>query len=268
MKIYSFIIPLLLVLFCSHCCHAQQKQKYLYEDSAIMYPDAKNNIATEKPAVNDSDEGKKVMVDTVLYKNELMLHPDSVSLLKNEKPFSYAKNLDSLLKRRQNKKETNPSPSLILRFFSASLTKFFFWMLAGLFVLFILYRLFFAEGFFQRPAVKAKVDIIKEGESSGMLNGTDYDRLIGGALSDNNYRLAVRYLYLQSLQKLTAAGTINFAADKTNYQYLDELQGRPFKNDFAYLTRQYEYIWYGGFAIDGLLFSSLQNNFRQFNKQL
>ena len=269
MKLLTIIISLTLILICSNSSHAQQKEKYLYEDSSIVYPDEKDTIIKEATTINDSAEEAvtKRLVDTTLYNNQMVLRSDSAWVLKNEKQFLYAKNLDSLLIKLQQKKDTQHT-SLIVSFFSADITKIIFWMIAGLFVLFILYRFFFAEGFFQRQTAKVKVAMVKEEGDTDVLNGADYDKLIANAINSKEYRLAVRWLYLQSLQKLAATGAISFAVDKTNYQYLAEVESRPYKNDFAFLTRQYEYIWYGGFEIDAPLFLSLQNSFRQFNKQL
>jgi hypothetical protein len=81
------------------------------------------------------------------------------------------------------------------------------------------------------------------------------------------YRLATRYLYLQSIQKLNAAGAISFTADKTNSEYLNELTGKPYKPAFTSLTLNYEYVWYGEFLIEEPAFIQLQERFKKFNTQ-
>ena len=96
----------------------------------------------------------------------------------------------------------------------------------------------------------------------------DYDKLIDQSITSKNYRLAIRYLYLKSLQKLTEKGAIIFAVDKTNYQYVRELSGKLYKNTFATLTLNYEYVWYGEFEIDQIIFFKLQTEFKQFYNQI
>jgi hypothetical protein len=175
------------------------------------------------------------------------------------------------LQQLQNKKKTSinvprRSISLIDRFFSATATKIAFWGLAFLFTFFILYRLFFAEGFFLRQSAQTKVIVTKE-EVNDVLNGSDYEKLIAGATENKNFRLAVRYLYLRCLQKLAIAGAIHFEPDKTNFQYRSELAGKLYINKFDSLTRNYEYIWYGGFAINDKMYSKIHQEFNQFNNE-
>ena len=90
----------------------------------------------------------------------------------------------------------------------------------------------------------------------------NFDAAISRAVSENNYRLAVRYMYLQLLQRLTAAGAIEFAVDKTNTEYLREITGKPYKDEVAELTRYYDYVWYGEFVIDAAAWSKLQSRFK------
>jgi len=47
-----------------------------------------------------------------------------------------------------------------------------------------------------------------------------------------------------------------------------EVRKHKFANEFASLTLQYEYIWYGEYPIDERLFEQIQGGFSQFNKNL
>jgi hypothetical protein len=75
-------------------------------------------------------------------------------------------------------------------------------------------------------------------------------------------------LYLQSLYRLISLGEVSFATDKTNNQYLAELAAKPYQQAFSDITLQYEYAWYGGFAIDENRFANIQQSFANFNNQL
>jgi len=139
--------------------------------------------------------------------------------------------------------------------------------LAGVFFFFVLYKLFFTQGFFQRSYATTNVTVLAD-DTQNLSKTADYTKLIAGAISNKNYRLAVRYHYLQTLQKLSLKEIIQFASDKTNYQYVNELAGKPYKKAFASLTLSYEYVWYGAFEIDENIFSAIQNQFKQFNAEV
>ena len=96
----------------------------------------------------------------------------------------------------------------------------------------------------------------------------DYNRLLNTAINKKDYRLATRYLYLQSLQKLIIAGAITYSPDKTNHQYLMEIYDKPYRQEFSLLTLHYEYAWYGDFLMEETGFTILQKKFISFNKQV
>jgi hypothetical protein len=253
-----------------------QSKEYVYVDSSLLYPGSADSAAVaEPPAEDDQYEDTDIAVnyaaDTALQNNELALSRDSIRLLKNAKQFAYAKVMDSLLKDLQKQQaDTNQlkaeEPSAFAAFLSSGITKFIFWTLAIFFVVFIIYKLFFTQGFLQRQSARIPVKLLKE-EAEDTKGAVDYERQIGLAVSNKNFRLATRYLYLQSIQKLMAAGLISFAADKTNSQYLYELSGKPYKEEFVSLTLNYEYVWYGEFLIDETAYIKLQQRFKQFNTQ-
>ena len=272
MSFKKSVISILLLSFCFLSSKAQDN--YVYQDSSLVKPDSIAINSIEEKGIGDDSEEKvsDVIPDTTLTNNKLTLEGDSIGVLKNSKPFAYAKNLDSLLKELQKKQQVENNikpepPSLLERIFSSRITSVIFWSLAVLFIVFILYRLFFTEGFFQRQYAKSNVIVLPEPEEN-LLVGADYTKLISQAVINKNYRLAIRYHYLESLQKLTRKGVIEFAADKTNYQYLRELAGKPYKNDFASLTLHYEYVWYGKFDVSETVFAAIQNKFKQFNTQV
>ncbi|MBC7887805.1 MAG: hypothetical protein H7Z13_07935 [Ferruginibacter sp.] len=262
----KYIILLTVILSCSFFCGAQDNDRYPDKDS--LETKAVELVTAEQE--QDENYGDYT-ADTTLLNNQLYVEPDSIKVLKSSKYFAYAKNLDSLLNKYQQSLETKEVPkkgiSWLERILFSPVTKYFFWILAGLFAAFILFKLFFAEGFFQRSYAKANVAELHN-ERENLSTNADYGKLIAQAVIENNYRMAVRYHYLQSLQKLVAKGAIQFAAYKTNFQYLAELSGKTYKNAFAALTFNYEYVWYGEFEIDGDLFNAIQNKFKQFNSEV
>ena len=61
---------------------------------------------------------------------------------------------------------------------------------------------------------------------------------------------------------------ILYAPDKTNYSYVKELADRNYKQDFATLTLNYEYVWYGKFNLSQEHYGQLKNQFNSFNKMI
>jgi len=98
--------------------------------------------------------------------------------------------------------------------------------------------------------------------------GTDWDNLLYDALKKGEHRNAIRYSYLRLLQLLQERELIKYRTDKTNYDYYRELNDSPYKLPFKQLSRQYEYAWYGHFAIAGPLFDEYMNEFSKLKRQL
>lgn len=271
------LLPVLCILLLGNLrADAQNNSGRVYVDSSILYPDETETTAEEEESstgeYTEEESSDTYYVDTSLVNNKLALSADSMRALKSLKQFAYAKKLDSLLKDYQEKQNNrnkerrrDNSPSWLELFFTSPITQVLFWGLAIFFLIFIVSKLFFAGGFFQRPTAKSKA--LPEEEESGLSKDHNYDPLIAKAVNDQNYRMATRYLYLQLLQKLTKAGAIEFAADKTNSEYLRELTGKTYKQEVAALTLNYEYVWYGEFLIDAAGYAKLENRFRKLDIQ-
>lgn len=96
----------------------------------------------------------------------------------------------------------------------------------------------------------------------------DFDAEIEKAASQHNYRLAVRMLYLKCLKQLSDATLIQWQPEKTNSAYINELNNIEQRMAFKLLTRQFEYIWYGEFAIDGNIYKNVNFMFQKFKNDL
>ena len=98
-------------------------------------------------------------------------------------------------------------------------------------------------------------------EEERILKTEDIQQLIKDALEAKNYRLAVRYYYLFILKLLSDRELIAWQLQKTNDDYMSELSGSHFKNDFNRATLLYDYIWYGEFDIDQNGYSKIEHVF-------
>jgi hypothetical protein len=100
------------------------------------------------------------------------------------------------------------------------------------------------------------------------ISEVNFDSLIKKALKETNYRLATRYLYLASLKKLTNKNVIDWHYDKTNNDYLNEINDTTIKTYFKRISYIYDYVWYGEFSIDEAAFNKNKDDFNKLNKVL
>ena len=92
----------------------------------------------------------------------------------------------------------------------------------------------------------------------------NFDELIAVALSEKDFRRAVRLHFLKLLKELTDKNLISWKIDKTNNDYLMELANSKYTNHFKELAISYEYIWYGDFQLDETNFKITIEKFKLF----
>jgi len=112
---------------------------------------------------------------------------------------------------------------------------------------------------------KAVVDFINEEE---LIKNEDLDSLIQKAITNQNYTLAVRYLYIKTLKVLDKKGVISWEQQKTNEDYIAEISSTNLKHKFTELTYLYDFVWYGNFAINAQKFQQINTSFTQLNQQI
>ena len=254
-----------------------QEKKYIYTDSTLTITDeVYDSTVVQAPVKDKADDDIEnvIEIDTTVYYNQLTVSPDSIAAWKNLKGFAYVKYLDSLLKAKKDeqgkKQETYTAPSgpgWLGSALSSQGLQVFLWALAILFVLFILYKLFLTEGVFRKNFKNTKT-VAPEVAEEIITGESDFYAFIKDAEKSGNYRLAVRYHYLQSLHKLADKNMVQLAADKTNYQYVREIANQNYQNNFAALTLNYEYVWYGEFAVDENIYRKMEPEFSAFNNKL
>jgi len=91
----------------------------------------------------------------------------------------------------------------------------------------------------------------------------DFEKLIQESIANGEKRVAIRYYYLWLLKVMAQHNYIEWDIEKTNSDYLYELQQPAQKEEFTYLSYLYNYIWYGEFEIDDLRFSNTENRFKK-----
>ena len=270
-KLFKFYwISILLVFFIGHP-FAQKNNQASMDSSALT--------EEEDSITNDYEN----VADTQIIKAVVENNSDSIIKWRRSREFGYMAYLDSMLRKKTDLRidtvsidkgvlnKTRATTALTTgnsnSFLNSFGVKVFFWAIAIFFVGFILYKLFFTGGLFVKENRKA-VDESVHKETEMLNDYSAYNLLIHEAELKNDFNLSIRYLYLQSLKKLADNELISFSADKTNNLYVRELSGQTYQQEFAFLTRNYEYVWYGKFMVDRTQYQKLKEEFILFNKKV
>ncbi|KAA8481562.1 DUF4129 domain-containing protein [Arcticibacter tournemirensis] len=115
---------------------------------------------------------------------------------------------------------------------------------------------------------RPKVVEVPYRESLENIHEISFDEEIENAIGNHDFRLATRLLYLKTLKRLSDSGRIKWELDKTNSAYINELKHPVQKKRFGMLTREFEYVWYGGFPVDLPVFERIRNTFLDFNREV
>lgn len=147
--------------------------------------------------------------------------------------------------------------------------RFFTWGLPAIALLvlaFFIYKFMGASksGFFGKNGNTALAYNVDEEN----IHELDFKAAIDKAIASNNYRLAVRLLYLQTLKQLTDNGLIDWRINKTNATYVQELSGHQQQSAFMQLTNYFDRVWYGETTISYVQFADTQQSFIQFQQQI
>ena len=110
---------------------------------------------------------------------------------------------------------------------------------------------------------KVQNEIIKYSEINEGISEINFDILISFAIQNKDYKLAVRYLFLKSLQLLSKKEIIELRENKTNHQYLSEIKDSHLLAAFRKTIYRFELVWYGDFPVDENVFQSSQKEFSE-----
>jgi flagellar biogenesis protein FliO len=114
-------------------------------------------------------------------------------------------------------------------------------------LLFWLFRKYYSSR--QKTNVQHQ-NLVNLSEEEQILRQKDLISLVEEAEQNKNYRLASRYLFLNILKQLREKKIIDYQFQKTNSDYKSEITQDIIKADFSYLSRLYEFVWYGDFELN------------------
>ncbi|HEX5026717.1 MAG TPA: DUF4129 domain-containing protein [Agriterribacter sp.] len=190
--------------------------------------------------------------------------PDSVTeQLKTDDAFWYA-NKDLQVKKKESE-DISPGDKVLLTILkllsSPTFRQMMWWTILLLFATAIVWFL-----------AKNKMNIFGSGRSvtlvppmqDGVINDIftiDLRQLMHDAEATADYRLAIRFAYLQLLKTFSEKGLIGYSPDSTNSEYLTQLFQNPCYQDFFKVTRSYEYAWYGEMPVTKQQYQNIKNDF-------
>ena len=136
---------------------------------------------------------------------------------------------------------------------------------AGIFIIFRFLDIDLASMVKRSPA--ATPMHMREGITEN-IHELNFEQEISQAVQQQNFKKAVRLVYLASLKRLTDAGLLKWEPGKTNSQYQRELKSAGFIKSFGSLGYYFEYAWYGDFPVDEQLYRQVEQTYQQFSQQL
>ena len=189
---------------------------------------------------------------------------------KSDKDFDYSEN------------EVAKDPTLIERVFnwlSRQLLRFLEWIFGvkyakGIFgtilraipyiivgiLLFLLIKFFLKVNSNSIVSNASNKPIVSITEDEALIKHKDLLKLINQAIDQKNYRLAIRFYYLNIIKQLEDNELITWEQQKTNEDYIQEISKENIKSSFKDLTRLYDFVWYGNIEIDETKFVKVAAN--------
>lgn len=204
------------------------------------------------------------------------------SIYKNAPEFTEVRNFDEDFKNKytdkeftyteeeieEEKKEDFSNNTAFVNGFLFFISNIFPYLLGSI-IIFIILKTFLGSEMefwnFKKPKKKVAAKLVYEDED---IHETDIEGLLQKAIIDKEYRLAVRYYYLSVLKELSHKKLIEYHKDKTNSEYLFEIEDQTTRTKFSYLSYVYSYIWYGDFPIDEANFKLAQEKYQSFKTTL
>ncbi len=268
----------LIVLWCFvlGALSIKAQETIIEKDTIYTIEAPKSNDDEVEEDYESSDEGEDTVYTAHLYSIDSSNYPylpitnlnDTLSKLKQNKDYWY---VNAVFKDKTKKaaNDDNNNNNGFINFLTSNTFKIIVWVLLiglALTVLFI----FLNENnihFFKRKSKNLYQKSQEEVKDENIFE-TNFDIAIKNAVQQQNYTLATRLHYLQLLVLLHSKNKIIYSKEKTNLDYLFNLSGTSYYNDFATATRNYEFVWYGEFEISDIQFNKIEAVFNNLKNQI
>ncbi len=157
--------------------------------------------------------------------------------------YDYSKEMEEQAPKEESEKKLEKTTSSKLSPEFKAFIKYTLFGIVILILVFIGYLLIANEKFFSNKKLeKPKVYTLENLEEN--LNEADIDLFLDDALVNKDFRLSVRLMYLNVIKALVQKELITWKRDKTNGDYLQEMNKHKLYKDFRKCTLFYEYVWF------------------------
>ncbi len=165
------------------------------------------------------------------------------------------------------KRQPVEKPGMLIRVLTRKLFHWLVFFIVLALLLYGMYRLAVENDFsgFQWKNKNKIKNTLSDRETA---EGVDYNFLIQKYQSEENYRYAVRYLYLRLLGTAVENKHVQIGESFTNAAIADAFQNKTYSTEFKYLAMAFEYVFYGGFTPDYLMYQNLRKKFDRFQEIL
>lgn len=146
------------------------------------------------------------------------------------------------------------------------ITQVIYYVLLGILFLAILYivvRLIMnhkGPWFFEKESKTMTIDL-ENVETH--IHEADFDLLIAETEQKGNTRQSIRLHYLRLLKDLSDNNLIEWHPEKTNADYVREINDEAAGKQFHYLSYLFNHIWYGEFSISDIDYQQARKAFRR-----
>ncbi|PZR26175.1 MAG: hypothetical protein DI535_15140 [Citrobacter freundii] len=267
-RIYHFIF---LLLFIPVLSRAQQHQEPVVDTITTSLPDSIASLTDEN---YEQDEPAAPKKNETVFDPKWMAAPDSVKLRevnaatikaqKADEEFWYANY--SFKKEKPKKDEQKEDNSRPLIDNPALETILWVIVVAGFVTFLAVFLMNGNVGIFRRSKAIREQEMTEENFDD--IFSINYEQQIEKAAAAGNFNFGVRLLYLRLLRTLAERNIIEYKQERTNFDYLLQVQPTKYYKDFFRLTRHYEYGWYGQFPMQREQFDQIRRQFADFDRTL
>jgi hypothetical protein len=258
------IITMVLCFF-----HLLGNAQYTQEESDVIVTEVQDSIEYYSDEIDSRDDYEEAEGDysndeyeelsPIDYYDQRTVDSTKWANYKKDKRFNYR------IKPKKKKKDKKPwSPDL--SFLNGAIFKMFLYFVVAALIGYVLF-LFFKNNEFSFKRSRKKT-VVTETPWEEVEHFEDWELALKKAEDAQDYRLAVRILYLQTLQKLNNQSLISYAEEKTNWHYVQKVFGTTYYEPFKVLTTYFDYIWYGNYNVEQERYQEVKNSFINFHNTM
>ena len=240
--------------------HSQESysDSAIYSDTSLVVEDEYLDSDVTSPGFDSLDFSEIPSFTTYAIEDSVIKN------LKNDKAFWYVDRTP----KRQKPAEAETDKKYAEPFYLQNWFRTLLWIIiVGAFIAVLVW--FLIESDIKLFRKKAKTlqssEDIKINEDIFSIN---YEEELQKAITNQNYRLGVRLMYLHVLRLLSEKNIIEYKIERTNSDYLLQLFNTSYYKDFFRLTRNFEYVWYGKFDISPAAFEIIREDHSKIKSRL